>query len=462
MRRREFLRSTLAPALLPPAPSLATAARPNIVFMLIDDLRWDAMSSLGHTFVKTPNLDRLRGEGVLFSNTFVTISLCTPSRGCFLTGTYAHRHGVTDNTGKEFDPAKTPHFPLLLQKAGYETAYVGKWHMARHANPRPGFDYWLSFRGQGVYIDPPLNENGREFQAKGYMTDILTDKAVEWLGRKHEKPFCLYIGHKAVHGPFTPADRHKDLYSDVTPPEPPNYRDDLSTKPAWQRRDRRLKSVEPVPASVTPPPWPPQNEAWMNYFRTLSAVDDSVGLIYDELKRQNLLDNTIFIFTSDNGYFKGEHAGLSDKRLAYEEALRIPLIVRLPRAARPKSTVSEMVLNIDVAPTVLDYAGLKPEAGMQGRSIRPLLEGKKTAWRNSFLYEYWVDLNQIPRMVAVRTRTHKYIRYPDIQDIDELYDLAKDPHEMRNVALDPAYAAKKKELATELDKLLRETGYGQS
>jgi N-acetylglucosamine-6-sulfatase len=458
MQRREFLLGALTPALAQPA----AAERPNIVFMLVDDLRWDVLSVLGHPFMKTPHLDRLRNEGVLFSNAFVTTSLCSPSRGSFLTGAYAHRHGVTDNTGKEFDSAKTPSYPQLLQRAGYETAYIGKWHMARHAEPRPGFDYWLSFRGQGVYIDPPLNENGREFKANGYMTDILTDKAVEWLGRKHDKPFCLYIGHKAVHGPFTPADRHKDLYSGVVPPEPPNYGDDLSTKPAWQRRLRRPKSEEAIPASITPPPWPPKNPGWMDYFRTISAVDESVGRIYDELKRKSLLDKTIFVFTSDNGFFKGEHGGLGDKRLAYEEALRVPLLVRYPGAAKPKSTIPEMVLSIDVAPTLLDFAGVKPGSSMQGRSFRPLLDGKKAAWRESFLYEYWVDLNQIPRMVAVRTRTHKYIRYPDIQDIDEMYDLVKDPHEMRNVALDPAYAAKKKELAAELDRLLRDTGYPQS
>ena len=454
--RRQFLLTTAAASL-----AGQTRKRPNIVFILTDDQRWDMMSCLGHPFVKTPNLDRVRREGVLFSNAFVTTSLCSPSRACFLTGTYAHTNGVTDNTGKEFDPEKTPSFSQVLQKSGYETAYVGKWHQARHANPRPGFDYWLSFRGQGVYNDPELNENGRDFKATGYMTDLLTDYAVKFIEKPHEKPFCLVLGHKAIHGPFTPAERHKDLYADVTVPEQPNYRDDLESKPAWQRRKDRNKPAEAPPDRLEPKPWDGKRGGdFMNYYRTLSAVDDGVGRVYEALKQRGILDETLVIFASDNGYFKGEHNGLGDKRLAYEEALRIPFVMRYPKLIRANSMITEMALNIDLAPTLLDLAGAKPPSSMQGRSLLPLMTGKNTAWRESFLYEYWVDLNPLlPRMVGVRTRDATFIRYPDVQDIPEMYDLKQDPREMRNIAMDPAHAGTRKRLEAELDRLLASTGY---
>ena len=435
--------------------------RPNIVFILTDDQRWDMLSCLGHPFVKTPHLDRLRREGVLFSNAVVTTSLCSPSRASFLTGTYAHTNGVTDNTGREFDPDRTPSFPQVLQKAGYETAYVGKWHQARHANPRPGFDYWLSFRGQGVYIDPELNENGRAFKGTGYMTDLLTDYAVKFVKRAHEKPFCLMLGHKAIHGPFTPAERHKDLYADVSVPEPPNYRDDLGSKPAWQRRRDRNNPTAAPPERLDAKPWSGKKSAeFMDYYRTLSAVDDGVGRIYEALAAKGILDDTLVIFASDNGYFKGEHNGLGDKRLPYEEALRIPFLMRYAKLIRPNSTIDAMTLNLDLAPTLIELAGAKAPAVMQGRSLMPLLTGKRPKWRESFLYEYWVDLNPLlPRMVGIRTADAKLIRFPEIQDIPEMYDLRQDPHEMRNIAADAAYSARRKRLERELDQLLVSTAY---
>ena len=462
MNRRNFLSQASGVAALPVCLSGAPKSpQPNIIFILTDDQRWDALGCLNHPFVKTPNLDRIRREGALFSNSFVTTSLCSPSRASFLTGTYAHRHGVIDNTGREFEPGKTPSFPELLQARGYETAFIGKWHMAPHANPRRGFDYWLSFRGQGVYTDPTVNENGREFQAKGYITDVLTDSALAWLGRKRDKPYCLYLSHKAIHEPFTPAERHRDLYRDAKVPEPPNYRDDLSSKPAWQRR---RKDQEEVPAARKPAPWNPKRpDRFMDYYRAIAAVDEGVGRIYGLLERAGTLDNTIIAFAGDNGYFKGEHGGRGDKRLAYEESIRIPFLMRYPRLIRPGSTVDEMVLNIDLAPTLLDLAGAPTHSGMQGRSLRPLFEGRSQGWRDSWLYEYWVDLNPLlPRMVGVRTRSHKFVRYPDTKDISEMYDLRKDPHELLNVALDASYASKKQELENELARLMHDTGYPQS
>jgi arylsulfatase A-like enzyme len=423
-----------------------------------------------HPFVRTPAVDRIRNEGANFENMFVTTSLCSPARASFLTGTYAHTHGVTGNHGVDFDPERTPSFPILLQASGYNTAYVGKWHMGRHADPREGFDYWLSFVGQGVHNDPPLNENGREFRETGYMTDILTDYADRWLREKRDpaRPFCLCLGHKAVHGPFTPPERDKGLFADVEMAEPPNWQDTFAGKPAWQRAERvggrnvrrssRLQEI--VPESVPAQPWDPRGAGRLNQLRMIKAIDDGVGRILRTLEELGVLDDTIVIFTSDNGYFHGEHRR-GDKRLMYEESLRIPMVLRYPRAVPAGSAVEPMVLNIDVAPTLLDYAGLEPPPGMQGRSFRRLAAGRgDVPWRKSFLYEYWVDLTPaIPHMLGVRTEDWKLVRYPDIDDIDELYDLRNDRYEMRNLAEDPAHAAKLAEMRAELERLKRETDY---
>lgn len=455
--------------LLPASVALRTAAaaaRPNIVFILTDDHRWDAMSNMGHPLVKTPNMDRIRREGVRFANAFVTTSLCSPSRASFLTGTYAHTHGVFGNRGEEFDPNKTPSFPMLLKQAGYATGYVGKWHMARSSQPRPGFDYWLSFSGQGVYQDPLLNENGREFKAAGYMTDLLTDYAVKFLETKRDKPFCLYLAHKAVHGPFTPAERHKDLFADAEISKPASFDDTFAGKPRWQREaalggaeGRKARKENEVPDSIPPAPWDGRREAQLDYYRTLLAVDDGIGRILETLEKSGQLDNTVVFFAGDNGYFHGEHRR-GDKRLMYEESLRIPLLMRYPSLVKPNSTINEMVLNIDVAPTILELAGVNPPAGMQGKSFAPLAAGKQIPWRQSFLYEYWVDLTPtIPRMVGVRTSAWKLVEYPDLDDIPELYDLSSDPHEMTNLAADPAHAKRVAELRGELERLMDETGY---
>lgn len=452
----------LLPASLAHCTTAAESPRPNVVVILTDDHRWDAMSNMGHPLVKTPNLDRIRSEGVRFANAFVTTSLCSPSRASFLTGTYAHTHGVFGNRGEEFNPSATPSFPMLLKQAGYATGYVGKWHMGRSSQPRPGFDYWLSFSGQGVYQDPPLNENGREFKARGYMTDILTDYAVKFLETKRDKPFCLYLAHKAVHGPFTPAERHKDLFADAEIPKPPSFDDTFAGKPRWQREaaagDLERKQGQ-VPDSLPPATWDGRRQTRLDYYRTLFAVDEGIGRILQTLEKSGQLDNTVILFAGDNGYFHGEHRR-GDKRLMYEESLRIPLLMRYPPLVKPNSTVSEMVLNIDLAPTILELAGVKPPAGMQGKSFVPLAAGKQVPWRQSFLYEYWVDLTPtIPRMVGVRTPEWKLVEYPDLDDIPELYHLPNDPHEMTNLAADAAHAKRVAELRGELKRLMDETGY---
>lgn len=474
--------------ILSPATGAETASparRPNFVFFMVDDLRYDAMSCAGHPFVKTPNIDRLATGGVRFTNAFVTLSLCAPSRAAIMTGAYGHVNGVRTNEKEEFDPKAFATFPMLLQQAGYETAFVGKWHMKPTDMPRPGFDYWLSFVGQGQYIDPKLNENGRQFQAKGYMTDLLTDRAVDWLKRERQKPFCICVWHKAVHGPFTPAERHKGLYTDAELPEPASFRDTLAGKPAWQRaqlsskrpdgttlpagaRRRQQRNAasggaagrtQPIPDAIPPAKWNGRGEGMLNYYRAEAAVDESVGRVLETLKETGQLDDTYVLFIGDNGYFHGEHRR-GDKRLAYEESIRIPFVMRGPGIKKTGSLVDQMVLNIDIGPTILELAGAKLAPTMQGRSFKPLLAGESPQWRTEFLFEYYKEawLPAIPTLHGVRTTDWKYVTYPEIDDIDELYDLAKDPHEMKNLALDPAYKDKIEEMKGRLARLKHETG----
>jgi arylsulfatase A-like enzyme len=436
------------------------AKRPNIIFILADDLRWDAMSSMGHPFLKTPAMDRMRAEGVTFQNAFVTTALCSPSRASILTGAYAHNHRVTGNEKSEIDHDAMPTFPRLLKESGYETAFVGKWHMRRGDHPRPGFDYWLSFRGQGVYTDPVLNENGNVVKATGYTTDILTDYAINFINKERESPYCLYLSHKAVHSPFTPAPRDAGVYAGRPLPEPANARDTYAGKPKWTRsRFVEDGANGDVPDAVEPPEWDPAHARRMGYLHTINALDHGLGRILDALKARGELDNTVIIFTSDNGYFLGEH-GLGDKRVMYEESIRVPLLMRYPPLAKPGSAVDQMVLNIDLAPTILDLAGVPAATTMQGTTVLPLLAGHADGWRSSFLYEYWVDLTPwIPRMVGVRTEKWKLVRYPDIDDIDELYDLESDRLEMHNLAIAPEYAQQRQSLEAELMRLLTETGW---
>lgn len=476
LSRREFISRAAAAGAAATLPwwggriEAAPGKRPNLLFILTDDQRFDAMSFMGSpSFLKTPNMDRLAREGAVLTNAFVTTSLCSPSRASFLTGTYAHVHGVVNNEANDPDPS-LPTFPQVLRKAGYETAYVGKWHMERKSDPRPGFDYWLSFMGQGLYVNPPLNENGREFEAEGYMTDLLTDYAVKWLEKEREKPFCMILSHKAVHEPFTPADRHKDAFPDAQLPEPASFRDDFSGKAEWQRRlmtygggkkDRVLEAKgKPVPEKIEPAKWGGREPRRLDYYRALLAVDDGIGKVLETLEKKGVLDDTVVVFAGDNGFFMGEHRK-GDKRVPYEEAVRIPYLIRYPRMIKPGTKISQMTLNIDLAPTLIDLAGAKIPDTMQGRSMKPLFDGGEHPWRKSFLYEYFREdwYPGIPHIHGVRTEDRKYICYPDIEDIDEMYDLKKDSVEMHNLALDPAHAAEVKKLKAELERLKRETKY---
>ncbi len=435
--------------------------RPNLLFILTDDQRHDALS-IYDTFpwLETPNLDALAADGVVFENAFVTTSLCSPSRGSFLTGTYANRHGVIVN--EYVDPAtELPTFPEVLQQNGYETAYIGKWHMAPHDTPRKGFDHWVSFRGQGKYFDCQLNIDGVSEMSQKYITDELTDRTIAFLRREREKPFAVYLSHKAVHGPFTPAPRHAELYSGVEFRSRDNPDDNMAAKPAWLREAAaKRRQGKPVADFGN-------EERMMNMLRAISAVDEGVGRIIAELREQEILDETAVVFAGDNGYFYGEHGGLGDKRKAYEPSMRIPILMRYPPLAEPGTREDAMVLNIDVAPTLLELAGARIPETMQGHSWVGVLRGED-AGRDSFFYEYYEEIRYRPRggyggtptTLAVRTKDWKYITYPELEgEIDELYHLSADPEELNNLAVDPAHAGQLAHMKKLLAQQMEEIGY---
>jgi N-acetylglucosamine-6-sulfatase len=432
----------------------ADATRPNVIFVLIDDLRWDTLGCTGHPFSKTPNIDRIAKEGVRFNNYFVSIPLCSPSRGSYLTGQYAHKHGVIDNKDHSALSHKLVTFPRLLHDAGYETAYVGKWHMGLDDSPRPGFDRWVSFRGQGEYENPMINIDGKAAKMTGYMTDILNEHAVNFVKADHRKPFVLYLAHKAVHGPFTPAERHKDLYSDQQIKPAASADDSLEGKPVLTR---------PIETAAKKPKTEKQKAKQakagrqtgglaMSQLRALASIDDGIGQLFKALEDRRLLDSTMVIFTSDNGYFWGEH-GLGDKRWAYEESIRDPLLIRYPKLIKAGSTLDPLVLNIDIAPTLLEVAGVPVPGSIQGKSLLPLFKDAKAPWRSSILTEYFQEptANRVPTWQAARNNRWKYIQYTELKGMDELYDLQADPHEMKNLIKEASAQGALKEMQAELE-----------
>lgn len=437
--RRSFLKDTAALAAAGAvaagaageSPSAAAGA-PNIVFMLIDDLRFDALGVLGHPFVETPHLDAIARGGVICENAFVTSSLCSPSRASILTGQYAHTHGVLDNVTPM--PENTPLFPVVLQQAGYDTCFTGKWHMGGESDgPQPGFNHWVSFKGQGVYVDPVFNINGKQEKQSGYVTDLITDRAVEFIGRERTSPFFLYVSHKAVHAEFHPADRHRDCYRDKAWPRPESMADteeNYRGKPEWVRRQRKSwHGVDGMYNDTVD-----YDTFTRRYTETLRAVDDSAGRIMDALREKGVLENTLFVFTSDNGFQFGEH-GLIDKRTMYEASIRVPLLAHCPALIPAGSRCSGMVLNIDFAPTFIEAAGLPVPENIQGASFLKLLKGENTPWRGAFLYEYFWERSfpQTPTVLGVRTDTHKLMQYHGVWDCYEMYDLENDPDEMNNL-----------------------------
>lgn len=445
--------------------------RKNVVFILSDDHRYDFMGFMGKVpFLETPNMDRMATEGVHVQNAFVSTSLCSPSRASILSGQYAHNHKVVDN--QSLIPEGTVFFPEYLQKeAGYQTGFIGKWHMGEHhSGQRPGFDFWASFKGQGVYFNPTINFNGTDevHGDSAYVTDVLTNYAIDFISnRDKEKPFFLYLSHKGVHADFQPANRHLGKYEEEPVAYPPtmfppgherstvsadqyNY-DDL---PNWAKAQRNSwHGVDYMYHGQIN-----FEDFYRRYCETLLSVDESIGTVLDYLESENLLENTVVIYMGDNGFSFGEH-GLIDKRQAYEESMRVPMLAMgggIPAASR----VSEVVQNVDVGPTVMDLAGLGVKAHMDGSSFKKLLYQESIPWRDTVYYEYFWErpFPQTPTVHAVRTSKYKFIRYHGVWDINELYDIENDPNEMNNLIRNDDYREVAEELRSALFAWLSETG----
>lgn len=431
-----MLSSLVLTALLATAPA---AGKPNFVFLYSDDQRHDALGVVQKEqgekarfpWFQTPNMDRIAREGFRFRNAFVVTALCSPSRACFLTGQYIHKHGIVNN--------RTP-FPQTaithaseLKKAGYTTGYAGKFHMGMQSGQRPGFDWSASFVGQGIYFDCPVEVNGVKQETQGWIDDVTTGMAIDFIKKNQDQPFLLCLGFKAPHGPYQPATRHEKDFEGKTALKTPNF---------------DLLPPFPVPMPRPPKQEGPQVNANLGYFRMIAGVDENVGRVLKALDELKLADNTVVVYSSDNGYYLGEHT-LGDKRSAYEESLRIPLLVRYPKLGQGK-TLDQMALNIDLAPTLLDFAGVAIPSSMQGKSWKPLLEGKAAPWRTAWFYEYFREAAFFtPTVTAVRTETAKLVKYPGNPQWNELFDLGKDPYETKNLIKDPGSAGLLKKLEAE-------------
>jgi N-acetylglucosamine-6-sulfatase len=448
--------------------ALSASAQRNIIFILSDDHRYDFMGFMEEspTWLETPALDRMAAGGAHLKNAFVTTSLCSPSRASILTGQYMHHHRVVDN--QRAVPKGTVFFPQYLQKAGYTTGYVGKWHMG-HDNdePRPGFDHWVSFKGQGVYFDPELNINGKRETFKGYNADVLTDQALDWLKKQKggDKPFCLYLGYKAVHYPFLPAKRHHGRYQDKPidyPETMANTEENYETQSHWIRTRRYgIHGIDHMETgALDKDPVPSFDDLYWRFCETVHGLDENVGRVLKYVD-DNLAQDTLVLYMGDNGFALGEH-GFYDKRDAFEESIRVPMVAYAPGLIKPGTVVEEMVQNIDVAPTLLELAGVPMPASpkMDGRSFLPLLKGEKPAWRDHILYEYHWEWNfpATPTVLAIRTNRYKYIYYHGVWDKNGFYDLETDPHERHNLINVPAFQEQIGELREQLFNELDESG----
>jgi len=471
------------------ADTASSGRPPNIVFMFADDHAFQAISAYGSAINRTPNIDRLANEGMLFRNCYVTNSICGPSRACILTGKYSHLNGFYQN-GDKFDGSQ-PTFPKLLQAAGYQTAMIGKWHL--ESDPT-GFDYWNILPGQGLYYNPPMIENGKRSVRPGYVTDIIGDITLDWLKKRDKtKPFMLFCQHKAPHREWAPAIRHLNKYDDVTIPEPDTLFDDYKGrgKPAHTQDMTIAKTMTATDLKFTFPKnlTPEQRAAWeaaydneneafrkadpkgpdlvrwryqryiKDYLRCIDAVDENVGRVLDYIDAEGLRDNTIVVYCSDQGFYLGEH-GWFDKRWIYEQSVKTPLLVRWPGTVKPGAKSDAMVVNIDFAETLLEAAGVAVPADMQGRSIVPVLADKTPAdWRRSFYYHYYEypGPHSVRRHYGVVERRFKLVRFyePDVDEW-EMYDLEADPKELKSVHADPNYAQERARLEKELTRLRAE------
>ena len=456
--------------------ALRAAERPNVVFILTDDMRWDCMSIAGHPYLKTPHIDRLAKEGLYFRNSFCTTSLCSPSRASILSGMYAHSHGVLNNFTEYPDSMLS--FPRQLQTAGYRTGYIGKYHMGENNDEkRPGFDYFVTHKGQGKYFDTEFNVDGDRKILPGYYTQVVTDLAEKWIRREApgDKPFLLMLGHKAPHSFYFPEPKYEHAF-DTAPSPYPETAFLLDDKPDWFKLrldtwhgiygplfDYRKKFPDRNPEAVKD--FEAMNRA---YWGTILSVDDSVGRLYALLKELGELDNTLVIFTADNGLLAGEH-GMVDKRTMHEPSIRTPLVVRYPglTATSSPKVIGEMVLTLDFAPTILDICGADPLPKIHGRSWKKLAQGQAedTPWRSAWYYEYNYEKQfpYTPNVRGIRTQDWKYIRYPSGDarpdpHLGELYHISADPTERKNLIKDPSQKQRIAELSSQLNNLIREAG----
>jgi len=444
---------------------------PNILIILCDDLRWNALGFAGHPHVKTPHIDRLAAEGIVFENAFCTTSLCSPSRASILSGLYAHSHGVTNNFTEY--PLQLMSFPKQLQAAGYQTAYIGKWHMGEgNDEPRPGFDWFVSHKGQGKYFDTEFNFHGKERKiVSGYYTTAVTEMAEQWIDqRENKKPWMLMLGHKAPHSFYIPEPKYEHVYDRVKV-DYPETAFQLQGKPKWVEQrletwhgiygplfDYRKKFPDSSPEAVA------DFERMVRaYWGTILSVDDSVGRLVDVLRKKGQLDNTLIIFMGDNGLLEGEH-GMVDKRTMHEPSIRIPLVIRYPSLANSQGKkIKEQVLTIDIAPTICELAKVPPLKSIQGKSMVNLVQSGDPQWRKSWLYYYNYEKQfpYTPNVRGIRTEKWKLIRYPHgdgspDRHLAELYDLENDPEERKNLAQSSQHQVTLMKVNRELLTLIRE------
>lgn len=448
------------------------ASRPNVLFILCDDLRPDALGCYGSKHVKTPNIDRLAAEGVLFQNAFCTTSLCSPSRASILSGLYAHTHGVTNNFTEY--PSTMGSFPQVLQKAGYATAYIGKYHMGEdNDEPRPGYDWFVTHKGQGKYFDTEFNFHGQKREiVKGYYTTVVTDLTLDWLKKQNaDKPWCMFLGHKAPHSFYTPEPKYEHTFDDVRVPYPATAFQ-LDDKPKWIKErlytwhgiygplfEWRKKFPDDRPEAVKD-----FENMVHGYWGTILSVDDSLARLRAHLEETGQLDNTLIVFMGDNGLLEGEH-GMVDKRTAHEASLRIPIIARFPSLTKNAQKITQQVLTVDMAPSVLELCGAPALPNIHGKSWTKLVREGDATWRKSWFYHYNYEKQfpYTPNVRAIRTDEWKYIHYPHgngkaDRHLAELYNLKDDPGETKNLIGQPDLAGKVSELQAELAKLMAATG----
>ena len=416
--------------------SWAEDRRPNIIFILIDDQRADFLSFLDHAWIETPNIDALAERSVYFDKAYVTTSLCSPSRASILTGLYAHTHRVLDNDTPL--PSELATFPKELQKVGYHTGFVGKWHMGGDNDmPRPGFDHWASFKGQGPYFDPVMNLDGQRVPFEGYTPDILTDLAVRYIHERESsgEPYFLYLSHKSIHEDFSPGPRHEGKYEGLRIPRPDSFWNreaNTAGKPEWVKRQRN--SWHGAGRDMRNLRYDSFDHFFQLYSECMLGVDESVGQITQALEAHDALDNTVIIYFSDNGYLMGEH-GLIDKRVMYEESIRVPAFLHWPARFAEGRRLDDFILSVDLGPSILDIAGASVPESMHGASFLKLISEGDPMWRDAFVYQYFIDPNavQTPTIFGLRTHDYSYMTYHGIWDRWELYDMRADPDQTNNL-----------------------------